>query len=121
EPGIVMTTRWTINRGYAGHAFDPASPYAAMFRRHEELADRIARTTRNRPVHVARAVHRALTARHPRMRYRVGWPASGLVVAHGLMPGWLFERLYFKGLVRRLTREEPSRPQADLVEAPSPE
>jgi NAD(P)-dependent dehydrogenase (short-subunit alcohol dehydrogenase family) len=109
EPGIIKTSRWTINRGTARHTLDPESPYHAMFRRHEEIADHIAKASKNRPVHVARAVYRALTARQPRMRHVVGRPASIVVALRRHLPGELFERLYFGTLLRRLAYAE--RPQ----------
>jgi NAD(P)-dependent dehydrogenase (short-subunit alcohol dehydrogenase family) len=37
EPGIVMTSRWTVNRGTARNALDPGSPYYTMFQRHEAM------------------------------------------------------------------------------------
>jgi len=102
EPGIIKTSRWTVNRGTAANALNPESPYYAMFRRHEELADRFVETRKTRPEHVAKAVYRALTARRPRMRYVVGRPASVVVALRGLLPDGLFERVYFGALLRHL-------------------
>jgi NAD(P)-dependent dehydrogenase (short-subunit alcohol dehydrogenase family) len=102
EPGIIKTSRWSVNRGTAARALDSASPYYSMFRRHEELADRFVETRKTRPEHVAQAVQRALTARRPRMRYVVGRPASIVVALRGLLPDRLFERVYFGALLRHI-------------------
>jgi NAD(P)-dependent dehydrogenase (short-subunit alcohol dehydrogenase family) len=102
EPGIIKTSRWTVNRGTAAKALNPESPYHAMFQRHEELADRFVESRKTRPVHVAKAVHQALTARRPRMRYVVGRPASVVVALRGLLPDRLFERIYFGALLRHV-------------------
>jgi NAD(P)-dependent dehydrogenase (short-subunit alcohol dehydrogenase family) len=106
EPGIIMTTRWTVNKGTSEHALDPESPYAEMFKRHEVLADGLARNSRTLPADVASAVHHALTARRPRMHYVVGRPASAAVALRRLLPDRLFEKLYFGSLLRRLAAAE---------------
>jgi NAD(P)-dependent dehydrogenase (short-subunit alcohol dehydrogenase family) len=102
EPGIIKTSRWTVNRGNAANALNPESPYHAMFLRHEELADRFVETRKTRPEHVAKAVYRALTAKRPRMRYVVGRPASVVIALRGLLPDGLFERVYFGALLRQI-------------------
>jgi NAD(P)-dependent dehydrogenase (short-subunit alcohol dehydrogenase family) len=102
EPGIIKTSRWTVNRGTGANALDPESPYCAMFRRHEELADRFVESRKTRPEHVAKAVYRALVARRPRMRYVVGRPASVVIALRGLLPDGLFERVYFGSLLRHI-------------------
>jgi NAD(P)-dependent dehydrogenase (short-subunit alcohol dehydrogenase family) len=118
EPGMIKTSRWTVNRGTAAHALDPTSPYRAMFRRHEELSDRFVESRKTRPVDVAKAVHRALTARRPRMRYVVGRPALAALALRRHLPGELFERIYFGSLVRSLTRGGVDAPV--LAADPSP-
>jgi NAD(P)-dependent dehydrogenase (short-subunit alcohol dehydrogenase family) len=118
EPGMIKTSRWTVNRGTAAHALDPNSPYRAMFRRHEELSDRFVESRKTRPVDVAKAVHRALTARRPRMRYVVGRPALAALALRRHLPGELFERIYFGSLVRSLTRGGVGAP--GLAADPSP-
>ena len=87
EPGMIKTSRWTVNRGTAANAFDSSSPYRELFRRHEELSDRFVESRKTRPVDVAKAVHRALSSRRPRMRYVVGRPASVAVAMRRLLPG----------------------------------
>ncbi|GGM52206.1 short-chain dehydrogenase [Micromonospora sonchi] len=118
EPGMIKTTRWTTNRGVAAGALDPGSPYREMFVAAEEVADRIVDRSRTRPVDVAKAVHRAITAEHPRMRYVVGRPASVVIRMRRFLPEPLFERVYFGPFLRRLRRahagatKPPADPQA---------
>ena len=118
EPGIILTSRWTTNKGTAEHALDPGSPYSAMFRRHEALADSIARRSRTQPVDVAWTILRALQAKKPRMRYVVGRPASVVIGLRRLLPDRAFERLYFGTLLRRLSREEAALPEAVAAGSP---
>jgi NAD(P)-dependent dehydrogenase (short-subunit alcohol dehydrogenase family) len=117
EPGIIMTPHWTINRGTTAHALDPASPYANMFRRHEAIADRRTRASKIKPVHVAKAVHQALTAKRPKMRYIVGRPASIVVALRRFVPSGLFERVYFGLLLREITRREQTEPSVPAAYA----
>jgi NAD(P)-dependent dehydrogenase (short-subunit alcohol dehydrogenase family) len=115
EPGIVKTPHWTVNRGTTKHALDPASPYAAMFRRHEAIADRRTETSRIVPAHVAKTIHQALVAKRPKMRYIVGRPASLVVALRRFLPNDLFERVYFGLLLREITRPD----QAEHNPAPA--
>jgi NAD(P)-dependent dehydrogenase (short-subunit alcohol dehydrogenase family) len=108
EPGIINTTRWTVNRGLARGAGNAHSPYYEMFNRHETIAGRIAQRSRTQPVDVAKAVHHALSARRPRMRYVVGRPAAVVVALRRYMPAALFERLYFGTLLRRIAHGAPA-------------
>ena len=93
EPGIVMTPHFTVNRGRAKVATSPSSPYYAWFTQHEKMVDDILRKRHITPVDVAKAVHRALTDRWPRLRYVVGWRARLLISARKYLPDELFERL----------------------------
>ncbi|WP_341716232.1 SDR family oxidoreductase [Micromonospora sp. FIMYZ51] len=104
EPGMIKTTRWTTNRATSAGALDPRSPYREMFLAAEELADRIVGRSRTRPVDVAKAVQRAITAERPRMRYVVGRPASVVIRMRRFLPEPLFERVYFGPFLRRLER-----------------
>jgi NAD(P)-dependent dehydrogenase (short-subunit alcohol dehydrogenase family) len=108
EPGIIKTSRWSVNRGNAARAYDPSSPYHEMFVKHEELADQFVETRKTRPAHVAKAVHKALTTRWPKMRYVVGRPASVALAARGLLPGRVFDGLYFGALLRRIKADHPA-------------
>jgi hypothetical protein len=47
---------------------------------------------------VARAVHHALTARRPHIRYRVGKDASFLASLSRILPDWLLDTLRFRAL-----------------------
>jgi NAD(P)-dependent dehydrogenase (short-subunit alcohol dehydrogenase family) len=108
EPGIVKTDIWGANRRLAEAARDPASPYARWFSRAEELADRVVASAPTRPADVARAVHRALTDRRPRLRYVVGGRARLVLNLRAYLPGESFERIYFGALMRQVTRREPA-------------
>lgn len=103
EPGITKTKSWTIDRGVAARAQDPASPYRAWFRRSEQVFDRAMQTSPITPRDVAKAVYKALTAPRPRLRYVVGWRAGLVIALRRYLPGELFERWYFGELMRRLT------------------
>ena len=104
EPGMIRTTRWSLHRGTAERARDPASPYHDLFWESEAIADRIVERSRTRPADVAHAIHLALTADRPRMRYVVGLGASVAIRLRRHLPETLFERLYFGGHLRRLER-----------------
>jgi NAD(P)-dependent dehydrogenase (short-subunit alcohol dehydrogenase family) len=118
EPAIVKTERWTVNRRVAERAQEPDSPYYAWFGREEELADRLVASSPTKPLDVAQVVHRALTARHPRLRYVVGWRAKLLISLRRHIPGELFERLYFAQVRRRVTR--PRKRAEELGELSDP-
>lgn len=105
EPGIISTTRWTSNRGTAAKALDPGSPYHDLFRASESLADRRVEQSRTAPADVAKAVQRALTAEHPRMRYVVGRPAAAAILLKRYLPERVFERVYFGSLLRQITAQ----------------
>jgi NAD(P)-dependent dehydrogenase (short-subunit alcohol dehydrogenase family) len=104
EPAIIRTERWGANRGVAKRALDPKSPYCAWFHESERLVDRLVKTSPTKPVDVACAVHSALAARRPRLRYMVGRRASLVMILRRYLPGELFERLYFGEVVRRVTK-----------------
>lgn len=103
EPAIVNTERWTVHRGLARRAQNPASPYHAWFQRQEELANELVRTSPTTAADVAGTIHRALTERRPRLRYVVGRRARLVVNLRRLAPGELFERIYFGEAVKRVT------------------
>ena len=103
EPGIVKTGIWGANRRVAARALDPASPYYRWFARAEKLADRMVASAPNRAVDVARAVHKALSARRPRLRYVVGLRPRLLLALRSWLPGESFERLYAGAVIRKIT------------------
>lgn len=103
EPGIIKTTRWDEHRGTAARAQDPSSPYYHYFNAAEEVADRIVARSKTTPEDVAKAVHTALTAKNPKMRYVVGRPAAAAIVLRRYLPARLFERLYWGPFLHRIT------------------
>ena len=113
EPGLVATPHFTVHRGRAKAALDPASPYRVWFSRHEALVDEILETGRITPEDVARTVHRALTTRRPRRRYVVGWRPKLLVAMRRLLPDAWFDRMYVRESVRRVSRSEPHNGELD--------
>jgi NAD(P)-dependent dehydrogenase (short-subunit alcohol dehydrogenase family) len=104
EPAIIETERWGINRSIARGARDPQSVYYKWFNGSERLADRLVETSPTKPVAVARAVHKVMSARHPRLRYLVGGRAGLVVALRRYLPAPLFERIYFGAAIRRVTR-----------------
>jgi NAD(P)-dependent dehydrogenase (short-subunit alcohol dehydrogenase family) len=102
EPGIINTSRWHSHRGTAAGAHDPASPYHDLFWASEADADRIVERSPTRAADVAAAIHTALTAEQPRMRYVVGRGASIVIALRRHLPQTLFERVYFGSQLRRL-------------------
>jgi NAD(P)-dependent dehydrogenase (short-subunit alcohol dehydrogenase family) len=117
EPGMIRTSRWSRHRGTAAGAADTSSPYHDLFWASEAIADKIVERSPTRPEHVARAIHEALTAPQPRMRYVVGRGARLVIWLRRFMPVSLFERLYFGGHIRRLERRTSSRATAPPLEA----
>jgi NAD(P)-dependent dehydrogenase (short-subunit alcohol dehydrogenase family) len=104
EPGIIKTERWSINRGTAAGALNPDSPYHEWFKQSETESDMLVQASTATPDDVAEVVHRALRAAKPRLRYMVGRKAKLAVWLRRLLPGELFERLYFGLVMRRVTR-----------------
>lgn len=104
-PAIVRTPNfWGINRGTAARASDASSPYAGRFRQHEILVDRIVSRARLTPRQVSKTIHRALTAPRPRVHYMVGRRFAAALLLRRLLPGEMFERLYFGTLNHLLDR-----------------
>ena len=111
EPGIIPTERFGAHRGFSHRALDPGSPYHAWFLESQRLTDRLVESSPTKPGHVARAVHQALTARRPKLRYVVGRRAALVLLLRRYLPGETFERIYFGEVMRRITR--PSRKPAE--------
>ena len=105
EPGIIKTERWGMHRGEAKGASDPASPYYRLFRANEATADRLVERSRTRPGDVAAAVHKAMTAENPKLRYVVGRPAAVVIKLRRFLPERLFERVYFGTFQKRIGRQ----------------
>ena len=103
EPGMIRTDIWGKNRGVSPGALDPASPYAAWFQASERLANAAVSSSPTTPLHVARVVARALASPRPRLRYVVGRRAEWLLALRHLMPGHLFEKMYFSVVLKKVT------------------
>ncbi len=112
EPGLILTPRFTANRTRAAGSMDPASPYHGWFLHCESMTDEYLRKSNTRPADVAIAVHQALTARRPRLRYVVGRGARIVTWLRRHLPDRLFEWLYYRQLVNRVTR--PRKPAMGL-------
>jgi NAD(P)-dependent dehydrogenase (short-subunit alcohol dehydrogenase family) len=106
-PAIVKTEIWGANRQVARAAEATGSPYRAWFQRSEELAGRMVAAAPTTPADVASAVHRALTARRPRLRYVVGGRARLMLGLRAWLPGESFERIYSAVVTRQLTGRAP--------------
>ena len=106
EPSIIRTGGAAINRTAMG-AENPSSPYYAWSCRAEKIVDDLAQTSITSPTDVAATVHRALTVKRPKLRYVVGRKARLAVALRGMLPGELFERLYFGTVMRRVTGGKP--------------
>jgi NAD(P)-dependent dehydrogenase (short-subunit alcohol dehydrogenase family) len=117
EPGIIKTTRWDEHRGTAAGAQDPSSPYHARFEAAEQVADALVERSRTKPDDVAAAIHEALTARRPRMRYVVGRPAAAAIVLRRYLPTGVFERIYWGPFLRRIRKRAAA---AEASGAPVP-
>jgi NAD(P)-dependent dehydrogenase (short-subunit alcohol dehydrogenase family) len=103
EPGIVHTGIWENPQRVAAGALDARSPYHEWFRREEEQALALVKSSRLTPAQVAETIHQALVAKRPRLRYIIGLRANFVVALRRYLPGELFERMYFGEAVRRVT------------------
>lgn len=108
EPGTISTPFLKENRVIAAGARDPASPYRDWFEEAERLADWAVRTSRTTPENASKAVYRALTAKHPRLRYVVGGRGALALTARRLLPFELFEKVYFGRIAKRLASAKPA-------------
>ena len=108
EPGIIKTTAWDVHRVISAGAKNPDSPYYTWFHRFEELSDRMVETSTTTGLDVAKAVNKALTAKHPKLRYMVGRRARLVVALRRHIPGEWFERRYFHRVIHLLTRSRIS-------------
>ncbi len=104
EPGIIKTAIWNSNLQVAAKAKDESSPNRAYFAESERLAGWAVESSPIRSIHVAEVVHRALTARSPRLRYLVGSRPAAFLAARKLLPAALFERVYHRALTNKVKR-----------------
>ncbi len=103
EPGIVRTKIWEEDRAGAATFPDPDSPYRGWFENQRKWVGRLLESSPNTTEDVARAAYRALAAGKPRFRYVVGDRAKWLLALRRAVPGEVFDKLYFKMIVRRIT------------------
>jgi NAD(P)-dependent dehydrogenase (short-subunit alcohol dehydrogenase family) len=107
EPGIVKTESWTTDKGAGSRTGDINSPYYHWFQQAERLFGRTMDSSPITTQDVANAVARAITDEYPRWRYMVGWRPKLVVTLRRYLPNETFERLYFRGLMRRITQASP--------------
>ncbi|MFQ5741258.1 MAG: SDR family oxidoreductase [Acidobacteriota bacterium] len=105
QPGFIKTNLFGRNHTVAQGATDPDSLYYQWFQRLEEWGRREADASPARPVDVAKVIHKALSSRRPKLRYVVRFRAKVLASFRRHLPGELFERIWFRQLLRRLTEE----------------
>jgi NAD(P)-dependent dehydrogenase (short-subunit alcohol dehydrogenase family) len=117
-PGIVMTPHFTVNRGRARRALDPAGANFARFTAHERLVDEVLQAGHITPADVAKAIHRAVSARRPKLRYVVGWRVGLLTALKRRVPGELFARVYASQYERVLRRHLVSAPALSSLTLP---
>ena len=103
EPAIVRTDIWGRNKRIARAARDSRSVYYQWFENEERLSDQLVANAQTTATDVAGTVHRALSARRPRLRYVVGRRVSALLLLRRYIPAAAFERLYFGEVIRRVT------------------
>ncbi|MGV9677579.1 SDR family NAD(P)-dependent oxidoreductase [Nocardia sp. NPDC003482] len=96
EPGAIATPIWDKQAATAARLLDQApEPVAALYRKRftafAEANTATATTSGTVPDDVARAIEHALTARRPRIRYRVGRDVSVGALAARLLPDRLLD------------------------------
>lgn len=90
QPGGIDTLFAETERRTFRHG-RPDGPYADFTTR---VVDRLSRNpVALQPEHVARVVHRAATAKHPRPCYRVGGLAQIMLGVHRILPSRVWDRL----------------------------
>ena len=99
EPGPYRTEMLAGNRAFGRRATDPASPWAAMVRRLQELEQAGSARLAGDPMDVARRIVDLIESPRPRLRHPMGRTTFVREVLRRLAPFWLIE-----ALVRRLVR-----------------
>ena len=108
EPGVVKTELFGRNHRVAARALDSQSPYHEWSQQLQGLMDQLARTPATTAEEVAKTVYRALTDKRPRWRYVVGRRTKLLITLRRHLPGELFERIWTREALRRVTEPKPS-------------
>lgn len=95
EPGAIATPLWDTSRERAVRTFSDLPAEASQLYGGTFAALARVRTPRRAipPERVARIIVKALTARHPRARYVVGWDARFGILSKALLPTWLLDLL----------------------------
>ncbi len=104
EPGIVNTSFWSASLHVAAGAKSAASPYCAYFEEAERMAEWAVKSSPIRPADIAEAVFQAVSSKRPHRRYLVGSRPKALMLVRRLMPQEMFERMYEKAVVGRITK-----------------
>lgn len=114
EVGIAKTDHWMspANHQVAARALSAESPYSAWFRKLDGLTQRLVDSSPTKPIDVAKVMHRALTAKRPRLRYIVGARARLVVSLRRYVPAALFERVYFGTIIRMITSPEKQKAES---------
>jgi NAD(P)-dependent dehydrogenase (short-subunit alcohol dehydrogenase family) len=80
ECGLFRTGMLGTNRRETKRASAQDSPFSASYVSYRKFAERILFKRAGDPMRVARSIIRILQARHPNLRYRIGWDAHILWV-----------------------------------------
>ena len=104
EPGIVNTPIWGKNKMVARAAGQPDSPNYPLFQETEKWGEWALNASPIRPVHVAQTIHRALTAKRPKMRYIVGSRPTLLLSIRRYLPGEIVDRILCRTTAGRLRK-----------------
>lgn len=106
EPGITRTPTWTVERSAGRRVHNSESPYFEWYLESERHFGEGLEQTRIQPVDIARAVHRALIVKRPRLRYVVGRKATAVLSLRRYLPGETFNRIFLREVSRRLGSTE---------------
>ena len=108
EPGIINTPIWNSNLQVAEAARDASSPNSAYFAESERMAAWAVKTSPIRSVHVAQAIHHALSAKSPKLRYLVGTRPAAFLLARRFLPNALFDRAFRTAVTAKVKRASHS-------------
>jgi NAD(P)-dependent dehydrogenase (short-subunit alcohol dehydrogenase family) len=103
-PGIVNTDIWGRNKAVGAKAESQDSPNYRLFEESEKWGEWAVKASPIRPIHVAEAIHRAVTDRKPRLRYIVGSRVKLVLALRRHLPGEFFDRIFLHSTARRLKR-----------------
>ena len=104
EPGIVNTPIWGKNKTACPNAERPDSPYFPYFQESEKWGEWALQASPIRPVHVAEAIHKAVTAGTPKFHYIVGSRPKLILSLRRHLPGEWFDRILCASTAKRLKK-----------------